>query len=69
MSQLNSVFVIGESRTNLDTTEQFLKKIFLGRNFYKVGEDLEEVLNHRYGGSSRKAVLVFYRDTLKRIVP
>ena len=99
MSLLNSVFVVGESRTNsdnsitkiygsfymafevedqthtildfscthtLDTTEQFLKKVFLGRDFYQVGEDLEEVLNHRYGGSSRKAVLVSYRDALKR---
>lgn len=99
MSRLNSVFVIGESRTNsdnsitkiygsfymafevednthtildiscthtLDTTEQFLKKIFLGRDFYSVGEDLEEILNRRYGGSSRKAVLVSYRDALKR---
>ena len=80
MSQLNSVFVVGESRTNsdnsitkiygsfymafevedqthtildfscthtLDTTEQFLKKVFLGRDFYKVGEDREDVLNHR----------------------
>ena len=99
MSQLHSVFVIGESRTNadnaitkiygsfymafeveegshtvldfgcthtLDTTERFLGKLFLGRNFLQVGENLETELNRRYGGSSRKAVLVSYRDALKR---
>ncbi len=99
MSQLHSVFVIGESRTNadnaitkiygsfymafeiedeshtildfscthtLDTTEQFLRKLFLGRDFLQVGEGLEAELNRRYGGSSRKAVLVSYRDALKR---
>jgi len=99
MSQLNSVFVIGESRTNadnaitkiygsfymafeieddthkildfscthtIDTTERFLRKLFLGENFLKIGESLEDVLNRRYGGSSRKAVLVSYRDAYKR---
>ena len=99
MTQLHSVYIIGESRTNadnaitkiygsfymafeiedeshtildfscthtLDTTEQFLRKLFIGRNFLTVGEGLESELNRRYGGSSRKAVLVSYRDALKR---
>ena len=30
------------------------------------GEPVEEVLERRYGGSSRRAVLVSYRDALKR---
>ena len=88
LNQINSVFVIGESRTNSDnaitknygtfymafevddltskvldfscthtisTTEAFLRKLFL-----------ENTLNRRYGGSSRRAVLVAYRDALKR---
>ena len=99
MDKLNSIFVIGESRTNadnaitkiygsfymafeieddthkildfscthtIDTTEHFLRKLFLGEDFLKIGETLEDVLNRRYGGSSRKAVLVSYRDALKR---
>ena len=99
MPLLNSVFVVGESRTNsdnaitriygsfymgfevaddthtildfncthtLDVTENFLRKLFLGRDFFAVGEHLEEILNCRYGGSSRKAVVVSYRDALKR---
>ncbi|MCI8870735.1 MAG: DUF3870 domain-containing protein [Lawsonibacter sp.] len=99
MSQLNSVFVIGESRTNADnaitkiygsfymafeveegthrvlsfscthtlnTTEDFLRRLFLNRNLLDLGFDLETELNRRYGGSSRKAVLVSYRDAVKR---
>lgn len=99
MDKLNSVFVIGESRTNadnaitkiygsfymafeiedhthkildfscthtIDTTESFLRKVFLGEDFLKIGDTLEDLLNRRYGGSSRKAVLVSYRDACKR---
>lgn len=99
MTVPNSVFLIGESRTNadnaitkiygsfymafevedetytildfscthtLDTTERFLRKIFLGQNFLTMGEELEEVLTRCYGGSSRKAVLASYRDAVKR---
>ena len=99
MAEPNSVFLIGESRTNadnaitkiygsfymafevedkthtildfscthtLDTTERFLRKIFLGQNFLTIGERLEDLLAHRYGGSSRKAVLASYRDAVKR---
>lgn len=50
----------------LRTTEQFLSKLFLGRNFLTLGDSLEEELNRCYGGSSRKAVLVSYRDAVKR---
>lgn len=99
MSKLNSVFVIGESRTNadnaitkiygsfymafeveegthkvldfscthtIDTTERFLRKLFVGEDFLALGDTLEETLNRCYGGSSRKAVLVSYRDACKR---
>ena len=50
----------------LDVTENFLRKLFLGQDFFAVGENLEEILSCRYGGSSRKAVVVSYRDALKR---
>lgn len=50
----------------LDLTESFLRKLFLGQNFLSIGQWLEDVLNRRYGGSSRKAVLVSYRDAVKR---
>lgn len=99
LNQINSVFVIGESRTNSDnaitknygtfymafevddltsevldfscthtisTTEAFLRKLFVGQVFPEIDVWLENTLNRRYGGSSRRAVLVAYRDALKR---
>ena len=50
----------------ISTTESFLRKIFLGQVFPEIDEWLENTLNRRYGGSSRRAVLVAYRDALKR---
>lgn len=50
----------------LDLTENYLRKLFLGQHFPSIDSWLEEVLDHRYGGSSRRAVLVSYRDALKR---
>jgi hypothetical protein len=99
LNQINSVFVIGESRTNSDnaitknygtfymafevddltsevldfscthtisTTEAFLRKLFVGQVFPEIDVWLENTLNRRYGGSSRRAILVAYRDALKR---
>lgn len=50
----------------LELTEQFLKRIFVGQHFPSIDTWLEEVLEYRYGGSSRRAVVVSYRDALKR---
>lgn len=50
----------------LDLTEKFLKNLFVGQHFPSIDAWLEEVLERRYGGSSRRAVLVSYRDALKR---
>lgn len=50
----------------LELTEQFLRKMFLGRKFPAIDEWLERELEQRYGGSSRRAVLTAYRDALKR---
>ena len=50
----------------IDTTKSFLRKVFLGERFPDIDDWLEQTLSERYGGSSRKAVLVAYRDALKR---
>lgn len=50
----------------IELTENFLRKLFLGQHFPSVETWLEDVLERRYGGSSKKAVLVSYRDALKR---
>ncbi len=99
MKPIDSVYVIGESRTNADnaitkmygtffmafeiedetlnvldfscthtieTTQRYLRKLFVGKRFPDIDGWLEQALNERYGGSSRKAVLVAYHDALKR---
>ncbi len=50
----------------IETTQNYLRKLFLGKRFPDIDKWLEQTLNERYGGSSRKAVLVAYRDALKR---
>lgn len=50
----------------IETTQSFLRKLFLGKRFPDIDKWIEQTLNERYGGSSRKAVLVAYRDALKR---
>lgn len=50
----------------LELTESFLRRMFVGKDFLGVEQWLEEELNRRYGGSSRKAVIASYRDAVKR---
>lgn len=97
--QVQSYYIIGESRTNADNaitkmygsfymafevdeeteqvldfgcthtlqlTEEYLKRLFIGRNFPKIDSWLEKKLEQCYGGSSQKAVLVAYQNALKR---
>lgn len=59
--------IIGFDCTHtLEATNIFLQKLFIGKNFLGVEQWLEEELNYRYGGSSRKAIIVSYRDAVKR---
>lgn len=93
-----TVYIIGESRTNMDNaitviynsfymafeidvetdkindigcthtidiTERFIKKIFMGRNVLEF-DDLENEIKRRYHGTSQKAVIVSYKDALKK---
>ena len=50
----------------IDLTERYLYKLFIGKRFQDIENWLEKELTQRYGGSSRKAVIVSYRDALKR---
>lgn len=85
-----SVYLIGESRTNLDNaitkifnsfylafevdpeTDQILQfgcthtVDLTGQNLWERKETLEAELNRRYGGSSKKAIVVAYLDAIKR---
>lgn len=93
-----TVYIIGESRTNMDNaitviynsfyiafeidvetdkiidvgcthtidiTENFIKKIFIGKNFLEF-DKLEHEIGRRYHGTSQKAIIVSHKDAIKK---
>ncbi|WP_326911136.1 DUF3870 domain-containing protein [Sedimentibacter sp. MB31-C6] len=101
MCDNNTVYIIGESRTNMDNaitiiynsfymgfevnvetddivdvgcvhtigiTESFVKKIFIGKNMLEFEKDIESVIKKRYHGTSQKAILVSYKDALRKYI-
>lgn len=94
----NTVYIIGESRTNMDNaitviynsfyiafevnvatdkiidagcthtmsiTEKFIKNVFVGKNISEY-DKIEQEVKRRYHGTSQKAVIVSYKDALKK---
>lgn len=55
-----------ECTHTLEITDRFFRQWFVGQSFPQIGDWLEQALERRYGGSSRRAVLTAYRDALKR---
>ena len=49
----------------IDITESFVKKIFLGKSIIDSDKIIEEVYR-RYHGTSQKAIIVSYKDALKK---
>lgn len=99
MYNWDTVYIIGESRTNMDNaitiiynsfyiafevnvstdkildlgcthtmsiTERFIKSIFIGKRLDKYDRNIEEEIKIRYHGTSQKAVIVSYKDALKK---
>lgn len=99
MENKETLYIIGESRTNsdnaitkiygsfymaleiepesgkildfscthsLDLTEQFLRRIFVGRSLVEQYAQIEDEVARRYHGSSAKAVLAAMKDAEKR---
>lgn len=48
------------------TTREFIVSIFMDRKFDKYYEDLENEIMRRYFGSSQKAIVIAYKDALKK---
>jgi len=99
MCDNNTVYIIGESRTNMDNaitviynsfymgfevntetdeivdvgcvhtisiTENFIKKMFIGKSILEFEKDIDSEIKKRYHGTSQKAILVSYKDALKK---
>lgn len=50
----------------LELTLRFLQDLFVGQHFPSIDSWLEETLERRYGGTSRRALVVSYRVALHR---
>lgn len=55
-----------EASVVLRTTNEFLRSLFVGKSLATVDISLEEDVRHRYLGSSQKAVIVAYKDAVKK---
>lgn len=47
-------------------TQEFIASIFIGRKFDKYYQDIEDEIMTRYFGTSQKAIIVAYKDALKK---
>ena len=52
--------------STIRTTEEFIKSIFIGRSINEYDTYLEEEVKKRYHGSSQKAIIVAYKDAVKK---
>lgn len=50
----------------IPTTSQFIISLFLGKPFDKYYEEIEREIKRRYFGSSQKAIIIAYKDALKK---
>ncbi len=50
----------------LEITSKFIRHLFMGQNMGGVSPDIEKEVPKRYFGSSQKAILVAYKDAVKK---
>lgn len=50
----------------LDITNRFLRELFIGRKIPESYKTIENELDERYFGSSKKAILVALKDAIKK---
>ena len=55
-----------ECSSLLGITNRFIQHIFMGQDFSLVSSDIELEVSTRYFGSSQKAILVAYKEAVKK---
>ncbi len=50
----------------IDTTQEFIASIFVGKKFDRYYQSIEDEVMRRYFGSSQKAIIIAYKDALKK---
>ncbi|MDF2882874.1 MAG: hypothetical protein K0R54_3431 [Clostridiaceae bacterium] len=54
------------SSSTLRTTDEFIKYLFVNKSLKAFQAELEEEITKRYHGSSQKAIVVAYKDAVKK---
>lgn len=52
--------------SKLRTTDDFVYSIFINHDLNKIDAELEKEIKKRYFGSSQKAIIVAYRDAVRK---
>ncbi|HLR34469.1 MAG TPA: DUF3870 domain-containing protein [Tissierellales bacterium] len=52
--------------STIPTTRKFVSSLFIGKKFDRYNKDLEQEITRRYFGSSQKAIVIAYKDALKK---
>ena len=55
-----------ECSATIDITKRFVHDIFIGKSFARYDEKITENIMRRYFGSSQKAIIIAYKDALKK---
>ncbi len=62
--ETDEIIELGCTHT-INITENFIRKLFIGKNFLDT-DYLEREIKRRYHGTSQKAVIVSYKDAVKK---
>lgn len=62
--ETNRILDVGCTHT-IDITENFIKKVFIGKDITDLSV-LEKEIERRYHGTSQKAIIVSHKDALKK---
>ena len=52
--------------STIRTTDDFIKSLLMGRSLKEFDGELEEAIKKRYHGSSQRAIIVAYKDGVKK---
>lgn len=52
--------------STIRTTDEFIKSLLVGRSLKEYEQSLEEEIKGRYFGSSQRAIIVAYKDAVKK---
>lgn len=55
-----------KSTATLDITSEFIRSMFIGQKFDKYYKEIEEEIRRRYFGTSQRAIIVAYKDAVKK---